>query len=877
MNRPLAQHRFMTGQHLWLVMAAVIGLGLSTQAAAAKECARETPLPADVRLTAPSPEVPEAVARFAGAWVGAWQPSGIPGAIYQLGRLLVGRGRFALCHTLIVEEVFANGFARLISSYGAEPAVDLYWPRFLRLTGRIIDGALRVQYPDGSETAYRLAGETLQGIYHGDGRSADGRMRRVADLGQVGCGQPADAPAPAPPATERRERLTTAELLSPTETGTGPVHNAFFMPVGPAAPALHVFQGTVSVGASTIFRAQHGCLALPETRPGFSVAFFTHGEHLVPVVRDILRLPGIILSPGRVWSEPGDGGLSRASFPFVVTDGGASHNGLATFLYDNMWVSGLRWQVIQENVPWRVTKLDSWGQAPMTYRPGQIAHEAAWRAWFAAELRHQTPIRPWSALPVSSGAPWLEGFDGDTAPDDLKASGMIVDGVIYLRGCETRWGPYPYCRQMRHGVFSVTKSLGAAVTLLRLAQIYGDQVFDLKIKDYVTVTAAHDGWERVTFADALNMATGIGDNWPQREPNHPLADELSSPKFFRWARARTAKAKLDATFSFGKYPWGPGEVLRYNSVHTFILATAMDSFLKRQAGPQAQLWDMVVADVLQPLGIFSVPILHALEADGGRGIPLLESGLYPTIDDVAKLTTLLQQGGRHQGRQLLRPTKLAEALYKTPALGLPSGMDNRFGTGRYQLSCWSVPYRTRSGCIFHIPYLSGWGGNIVMLLPNGILAFRLADGDHYDVDTMVLAGEAIRPFPCPAGSGEAPPPTRQPLSASEVRAAFPGHTFYGGSLNILPLLVGKRPIFFPAVDGMLYGTLKGGPDRGMWDDVGKWQITPDGQLCWTWQVRYSGRERCYRVYQEGETFELFVTDRLDKEVYRRVPGNPEGY
>jgi hypothetical protein len=78
---------------------------------------------------------------------------------------------------------------------------------------------------------------------------------------------------------------------------------------------------------------------------------------------------------------------------------------------------------------------------------------------------------------------------------------------------------------MRHAAFSMTKSLGAAIALLWLAQTYGDQVFDLRIKDYVPVTAAHDGWERVTFADALNMATGIGDNRPQRTPNHPSADE----------------------------------------------------------------------------------------------------------------------------------------------------------------------------------------------------------------------------------------------------------------------------------------------------------------------------------------------------------------
>ena len=71
------------------------------------------------------------------------------------------------------------------------------------------------------------------------------------------------------------------------------------------------------------------------------------------------------------------------------------------------------------------------------------------------------------------------------SPEDISANGLIVDGVVYLRGCNTRYGPYPYCRDMRQGVFSVTKSLGAAVALLRLAQKYGDEVFDLKIKDYV--------------------------------------------------------------------------------------------------------------------------------------------------------------------------------------------------------------------------------------------------------------------------------------------------------------------------------------------------------------------------------------------------------
>jgi hypothetical protein len=48
-----------------MIMAFVLGLALSTQAAAVKECQRETPLPTDRHLFTPGPEVLEAMARFA--------------------------------------------------------------------------------------------------------------------------------------------------------------------------------------------------------------------------------------------------------------------------------------------------------------------------------------------------------------------------------------------------------------------------------------------------------------------------------------------------------------------------------------------------------------------------------------------------------------------------------------------------------------------------------------------------------------------------------------------------------------------------------------------------------------------------------------------
>ena len=63
MNQQRYQHGLTTGQCLWLVITVALGLALGSQAAA-RECRQETPLPADVRLIAPGPQVPEAVARF---------------------------------------------------------------------------------------------------------------------------------------------------------------------------------------------------------------------------------------------------------------------------------------------------------------------------------------------------------------------------------------------------------------------------------------------------------------------------------------------------------------------------------------------------------------------------------------------------------------------------------------------------------------------------------------------------------------------------------------------------------------------------------------------------------------------------------------------
>jgi hypothetical protein len=151
------------------------------------------------------------------------------------------------------------------------------------------------------------------------------------------------------------------------------------------------------------------------------------------------------------------------------------------------------------------------------------------------------------------------------------------------------------------------------------------------------------------------------------------------------------------------------------------------------------------------------------------------------------------------------------------------------------------------------------------------------EGHDYHVDTMVLAGEAIQPCPCPAGSAETPPPVRQPLTASELRAELAGHPLDRDPFNSLPGILGGRLTICLGVDGVQYGTFNPGLDGSTQHDVGTWPLTPDGLFCSRWHVWGSRREGCAAVYRQGEPFACSRNDRLDKGVYRRVSGNPEGY
>ncbi len=544
-------------------------------------------------------------------------------------------------------------------------------------------------------------------------------------------------------------------LMDDTASLQAPLQNSQFLPVGEHSAALHAFNAGVKIDTSEIIGQRAG--GVPRTGfgsfPAVTIHFVSHQGQLIPVEPGLMETDNpnwsLLVGAGRIWSEAGDAGYSRASFPFALIGkrDGSARNGLAMFTFDEQTISNLRYQIVQESSPWY--KFDAWGQLNaqrVATHPPDTQHLIDDYLAFAAR---REPVKPWSVLYDSINPALLDYFDSQGGKEHITSSGMIIDGVIYSRGCHTRYGDYPYCDAMRHSVYSVAKSMGAALALLRLAEKYGVDVLDEKILDYIDIPADHDGWQGVRFRHAIDMATGIGNVVPERVNTYVDAD--NSPLGQAVFAARTVDDKLRAIGAFGRYPWQPGEVLRYRTVDTFVLSAAMDRFLKTREGDDAQLWEMMLSEVYRPIGIRHLPVAYAHDPDPRRRVPELGWQMFATVDDIAKVVKLIRNQGRYKSEQVLHKALTRKLMEVDRETGLPSGWYyRRGGQAHYATSLWLIPYQVDDDCWIVAPTMHGVGGNYVIMVPNGVTAYRLADGyaDNpatYDTYTMRRIADFVRP------------------------------------------------------------------------------------------------------------------------------------
>jgi len=545
-----------------------------------------------------------------------------------------------------------------------------------------------------------------------------------------------------------RVNLTYSDLINGFDPEDIISEDALRMPEN-AQPSPHTFEGRLELmgelenGGSAVLSG-----SLPEAYhhlPEFNFSFVQLDDYLIPIQRGLIITDqstfDYIIEPGHIWMEEGDEGYSRASLPFALVSKGNNglFNGTLTFLFDGETVSKVWYQVTQETT--LNTRANLWGLLDAEYHPESIPDISQIRNAFKQELAGRFPTQPIANLAGKYPGVDLSAFGSGVTPEHLAWYGVVVDGINYLGGCNTRAGTYPYCEWMRQPSYSVAKSTFPALALMRLAQVYGPGVADLLIRDYVPEAAASIGdWRNVTFNNNIDMASGnYESNAFMEDDTGPKMDE-----FFG--------SKLYADRIFNAFNWSnkaePGSTWVYRTSDTFIVTRAMQNYLQSQTSSDDDIFTYVVDQVYQPLGLSPSAFTSMRTSDDNwHGQAEGGYGLWFIPDDIAKLTTfLLLQGGKINDEQILHPEMLAATLQQDPAdRGIRIGPDNS-----YNNAFWARRFGSGQGfsCDFWVVDWQGISGNVVVLMPNGIIYYYFSDSQDFVFDPAVIAADHIHPF-CP--------------------------------------------------------------------------------------------------------------------------------
>lgn len=555
----------------------------------------------------------------------------------------------------------------------------------------------------------------------------------------------------------RRLALTFEELMDARAAPAAATLDAFAPPGSARAPG-NVFEGRLVLGPERpgggfrVLKDQYGDAdangGAARHLPVVDVAFVQKGDTLIPIRRGAIPAAHpeweFIIEPGKVWDEAEDHGLTRVALPFTLEERNANcmHNGVLTFLFGKDGrMSDAAFEIAHETCFY--FKFDMWGRLAGRYLPEKVPGAAAIAARYATEVAGRMPTRPIERLGRDFPGVDPARIGAEIAPDDMTLYGLVVHGVNYVGGCRTRLGPYPYCDVLDVPSYSLAKSLVGGLASMRLALVHPGAL-DSRIADFVPECAQVGTWNDVTFANALDMATGHY-NSPEDQ-----ADE-DAPDLGSFFLAETHAARI--AFACGHYPRreAPGTRWVYHTADSYLLGTALNAYWRRTRGPTRDFFTDLVADGIWTKLRLSPPAFVTRRTYDAAAQPFTGYGLTLQRDDVAKLARFLNvDRGRVDGAQLVDPHMLNAALQRDPSdRGLEaSGPDFRYHDGFW---AWNAQHALNCPSPVWIPYMSGYGGITVALLPNATSYYYFSDGGTWLWAKAVIEANKIAPI-CRRGS-----------------------------------------------------------------------------------------------------------------------------
>ncbi|MBN7799141.1 serine hydrolase [Parahaliea mediterranea] len=499
--------------------------------------------------------------------------------------------------------------------------------------------------------------------------------------------------------------------------------------------------------------------------PDFAFDYVQDGAELIPLQRGLQRTAhphwDLFLEPGGLWRAPGDDAM-HASLPFALQEKNANctHNGVLHFRLhksrERLHKSAERPDASGEVSPVTVLigsetcqylKFNLRGQVSARFHAGAPAGAEQALATQRALRARRLPVKPLVALQETAPAFDIDALAGagQLPREDLSAWGLVVGDTHYASGCPTRLGPYPFCDALSLPSYSLAKSLVGGLGLMRLEQQYPGSR-DRRVSDLVSACGNGDGWQAVTLEHSLNMVTGHYGAPGAQE------DEASEAMLTGFFNAEKHAQKIRFACSGWPRRAPPGETFVYHSSDTYLLGTAMTTLLRQQRGDSADLYNDVLRPLWRDLGLSPALADTRRSRDTARQ-PFTGYGLTLLRDDIARLARALNRG---ELDARLDTGMLAAALQRGPH---PAGIFPSEGRLYYQHGFWAYDAAPLLGCDrpLALPFMSGYGGINVLLLPGDMVYYYFSDGGRFAFADALLQINQLRPL-----CAQAKPITRTP-------------------------------------------------------------------------------------------------------------------
>lgn len=418
----------------------------------------------------------------------------------------------------------------------------------------------------------------------------------------------------------------------------------------------------------------------------------------------------IMIRPGRIWQHTVS--QQRASLAFALLEPAANcvHNGVIHLRFDGDERIAAQFEIASETCAY--FQFDWWGVLDAQFVRAPLAPDSGQLAAFSQWQKRQLPTENLQAAQaLNEPRAWV---DEDLLVDgSITTYGLFDQGVHYRGGCPTRYGEYPVCEQLVLPSYSVAKSLLLGVGALRVAR-ENPALLEANVAALVQPCAGLPQWRDVTLENLLDMTTG---NYASAGY---MTDE-SAQHFENFLLAATVAEK--AAYACQQFPRQkePGSYWVYHSSDSFLAAMMMQRF-----HGQADFFSAVLIDgIYAALGLSEVTRGVQRTDDAQRQF-YGAYGWYFLTDDLLRIAQWLRS---EDAGEVLDPALLAQALQRGGVYGVAAGAEDV----RYRLGFWALNAARHLGCTnpLWIPFLSGYGGITVALLPDGRVYYVFADhGQH---------------------------------------------------------------------------------------------------------------------------------------------------